>query len=787
MPAGGRAFVSAGNLTVALLRNDYRSVSAPSTWAHQGPGRNYSRPQDYVFRRYDRVFVESVFMNANGERWALARRAGNPNNPFVFIYASRLVEAHLMPPQQPIGGSFRINDAGLTFSRHFPPRPRPFATLTNITIHHTGGYGTLSGYHRQHGAIPGQGRDDQQWGGIGYHFLIYRNGQIWRGRPLTDIGAHVGGRNTPAIGIALIGDFHNGTQVPTQQQMNSLIWLIGDVERQTGRTLNLLGHHDSCPGRRFPWAEVSRGTGRPTPATLNLTSGAIINSMSFTAQPFAEIVLPYDTPDYVPNGTGLVTVVPNDWAWGDVIVSHEPLDFVWAGTEVRIEALANTWDGNFEFVRWEVLEGDAVLTNANSPNTSFIMPAVQNVFIQAIFQPHEGNSFISAVVNNENWGSVWQSHDVQMPGNYIALQAWANYGDGAFEFSHWEVLEGDVSLSDLISDYVYFLVPEGNVSIRAVFRQITNPVSTNVSMNNDDWGWTSASPSITSPNTEVIISAIPRYGMQFSHWEIVSGNPVISDITSSEAIFIMPDGDVHFRAVFQTPANTAMINVESSNENAGDAWASNFTASLGTQVSLYAIPFIDMEFAVWEVMEGNVVINNPNSPDTFFTMQSSNVSVRAVFRESTPTQTVPIPGDVNGDGQVTDADVSLLRMFLAGHPVDICLIAADVNGDGQVTDADVSLIRMYLAGHPVELRRYEPATAIASTDFGIGSGIPLSSPFGIGLPNPTTIITSDMRSEYVDVVTRLDENTSNVHKRRRHVILSILSASMSTYSRFYDR
>jgi len=62
-----------------------------------------------------------------------------------------------------------------------------------------------------------------------------------------------------------------------------------------------------------------------------------------------------------------------------------------------------------------------------------------------------------------------------------------------------------------------------------------------------------------------------------------------------------------------------------------------------------------------------------------------------------------IPGDVNGDGQVTAADVAMLRAYLAGFPVIICMYAADVNGDGQVTAADVALIRAYLAGFPVIL------------------------------------------------------------------------------------
>ena len=56
-------------------------------------------------------------------------------------------------------------------------------------------------------------------------------------------------------------------------------------------------------------------------------------------------------------------------------------------------------------------------------------------------------------------------------------------------------------------------------------------------------------------------------------------------------------------------------------------------------------------------------------------------------------------GDVNGDGQVTIADVTaLIDSLLSG--VEVPLDAADVNGDGQVTIADVTaLIDMLLSGN----------------------------------------------------------------------------------------
>lgn len=57
-------------------------------------------------------------------------------------------------------------------------------------------------------------------------------------------------------------------------------------------------------------------------------------------------------------------------------------------------------------------------------------------------------------------------------------------------------------------------------------------------------------------------------------------------------------------------------------------------------------------------------------------------------------------GDVNGDGNVDNADVSLLLQYINGIPLPETAqaAAADVNGDGNVDNADVSLILRYING-----------------------------------------------------------------------------------------
>ena len=62
---------------------------------------------------------------------------------------------------------------------------------------------------------------------------------------------------------------------------------------------------------------------------------------------------------------------------------------------------------------------------------------------------------------------------------------------------------------------------------------------------------------------------------------------------------------------------------------------------------------------------------------------------------------VPLPGDVNGDKEVTKEDSELLAKYFAGWtiaPEEICLPAGDMDGDGQTTRADAMKLARQTAG-----------------------------------------------------------------------------------------
>ena len=117
-----------------------------------------------------------------------------------------------------------------------------------IVLHHTGGADIdasaeqIDGWHKNNG-----------WSGIGYHFVIRKDGTIERGRPEWAVGAHAYGENWHTIGIHLSGDFSEAE--PTDAQIEYTAMLLANLCTDYGLPIDgdhIVGHRDlmstDCPG-----------------------------------------------------------------------------------------------------------------------------------------------------------------------------------------------------------------------------------------------------------------------------------------------------------------------------------------------------------------------------------------------------------------------------------------------------------------------------------------------------------------------------------------------------------
>lgn len=135
----------------------------------------------------------------------------------------------------------------LTFTEY---EPRKMTEM--IVIHHTGfpnvdKDSNVVDIHRLHQEVNG-------WAGVGYHYLIRKDGMIEQGRRPEAIGAHAYQHNKNSIGICLAGNFNIGN--PTKAQLSSVkelvTWLCRKYNLNSMKDGVIVGHRDlndtSCPG-----------------------------------------------------------------------------------------------------------------------------------------------------------------------------------------------------------------------------------------------------------------------------------------------------------------------------------------------------------------------------------------------------------------------------------------------------------------------------------------------------------------------------------------------------------
>ena len=125
-------------------------------------------------------------------------------------------------------------------------------TITLIVIHcsavkpdQTSSVAQIDRYHRE----------EKHWKfGIGYHYVIRRNGEIEPGRPEWMIGAHCVNHNAHSIGVCYEGGLDIRGQpadTRTAEQKAAMRRLLEDLHRRYPRAM-IVGHRDLNPGKDCP-------------------------------------------------------------------------------------------------------------------------------------------------------------------------------------------------------------------------------------------------------------------------------------------------------------------------------------------------------------------------------------------------------------------------------------------------------------------------------------------------------------------------------------------------------
>lgn len=89
---------------------------------------------------------------------------------------------------------------------------------------------------------------------IGYHYVVYRDGSVHKGRPEAEAGAHVSGLNSRSIGVCYVGGLNEKTGKPednrTPEQKSALIELLTALKKKYPKA-TIHGHSEyaakACP------------------------------------------------------------------------------------------------------------------------------------------------------------------------------------------------------------------------------------------------------------------------------------------------------------------------------------------------------------------------------------------------------------------------------------------------------------------------------------------------------------------------------------------------------------
>lgn len=118
------------------------------------------------------------------------------------------------------------------------------------------------------------------WSGCGYHFLVRKDGSIYRGRPENCLGSHTASNNTGSLGICFEGKYNTETMPEAQLKAGQeLIVYLCDKYKISKK--EVYKHKDfnstDCPGNNFPWdkligSTIVNVTVTTTPAKYNWIS-----------------------------------------------------------------------------------------------------------------------------------------------------------------------------------------------------------------------------------------------------------------------------------------------------------------------------------------------------------------------------------------------------------------------------------------------------------------------------------------------------------------------------------
>ena len=218
--------------------------------------------------------------------------------------------------------------------------------------------------------------------------------------------------------------------------------------------------------------------------------------------------------------------------------SMEPVT-VKAGANYILPDCGFTAPADQEFKAWEIGGTEYKVGDSYTVNGDIEIKALWE---NSVITP----TTYTVTVSNDGNGTGTATPSTAAAGTTIILTATPNTG---YHFKVWKVISGDVTITN-----DKFLMPNGNVEVKAIFEEDAPPVPTEftITVKTDGNGTASASHVKAVAGTEITLTATPDKGYHFKEWQVMSGGVTIKDDK-----FTMPNDNVEVKAIFEKDAPPA--------------------------------------------------------------------------------------------------------------------------------------------------------------------------------------------------------------------------------------
>ena len=288
----------------------------------------------------------------------------------------------------------------------------------------------------------------------------------------------------------------------------------------------------------------------------------------------------------------------------DVKFSTADKDTAIEGETVKIKAESRP---GYVFDRWEVNNGDVAVDKKNAEETTFVMPdkpvtAVAKYKKLLGITVNSGKAYVEDAVT-----------DAALKGKLVVIKADEIEGK---RFDHWEIVSKNVILDNQRASETKFTMPETAVEITAEYNDLHA-----ITVNN---GTANVEEAVIGDTVK--IKAESREGYVFDRWEVSYGDVAVANKNAEETTFTMPDSMVVLTARYKALQSITLEN--------GKAYAGGeeiTTAKKGTEVTIKADDLGGKVFDRWEIVSGNVTLEDANKAETTFTMPAESISLKAVY------------------------------------------------------------------------------------------------------------------------------------------------------------